>query len=186
MKQRTINGILTAGIVISLGFGIFGGPKAGADADQSSGVRIGQEAPDFTLKGPDREEEYSLSDLRGHYVLIEFWASWCRPCRAESPNLVRAWEKYKGADLDGGDGFRILSVSLDKNASRWKKAIEKDGLEWPHHVSELKGWNGKAAGLYGVTEIPKNFLVNPEGKVIAKNLRGRELHMKIDEYLESF
>ncbi len=187
MKKKLLNGLLLVGILISLAFGILGGPKPeGERKEGASSIRIGQEAPGFTLKAPDRKTEYSLSDLEGHYVLIEFWASWCKPCRKESPNIVRAYEKYKDAELEDGDGFRILSVSLDKNLKDWKKAIEKDGLDWPYHVSQLKGWKGKACKKYGVREIPKNFLINPEGKVIAKDLRGRELHLKIDEYLESF
>jgi peroxiredoxin len=186
MWKRSGNILLGLAALAVLAIGLFARPGPNAGGNEKGSIRIGQKAPDFTLKGPDRKTEHSLSELEGHFVLIEFWASWCKPCREESPNLVKAWEKYSDAELEGGKGLRILSVSLDKNKERWKKAIEKDGLEWPHHVSSLEGWNGPVAQKYNVKQIPKNFLVNPDGKVVAMNLRGRKLHLKIDEYLKSF
>ena len=186
LPKSSGNILLALGAIAVLGLGLFARPGPDRPEKKEGGIMIGQKAPDLTLKAPDRETEYSLSDFEGHYVLIEFWASWCRPCRKESPNLVRAYEKYSEAELEGGKGLRILSVSLDKNLEAWKKAIEKDGLKWDTHVSSLKGWKGPVADEYGVTRIPKNFLVNPEGKVIAIDLRGRKLHTSIDEHLESF
>ncbi len=187
MPRSSGNILLALGAITVLGLGLFARPGPDTPKEEQSGsIRIGQKAPGFTLKGTDRKKEYSLSDLEGHFVLIEFWASWCAPCRKESPNLVRAWEKYHDAELEGGKGLRILSVSLDKNVKAWKKAIEADGLKWDTHVSSLKGWKGPVAEKYGVSRIPKNFLVNPEGKVIATDLRGRDLHLTIDEHLKSF
>lgn len=187
MFKRWMNGLLVVAAFAVLGIGLFARPGPNAEpGDGGDSIRIGQEAPDFTLKGPDREERYSLSDFEGHFVLIEFWASWCQPCRKESPNLVKAWEKYSDAELEGGKGLRIFSVSLDKNKKRWGEAIQADGLKWPYHGSSLKGWDGPVAQKYNVTRIPRNFLVNPDGKVVAMDLRGRKLHMKLDEYLESF
>ncbi len=134
----------------------------------------GKPAPDISAPTPDGKE-LALSDLRGKVVLLDFWASWCGPCRRENPNVVRMYEKYKDK------GFTVYSVSLDNNKNKWLKAIDKDGLVWDSHVSELKKWNSKAAGAYGVKSIPTTFLVDGEGKIIGKNLRGSQLGAKLAE-----
>ncbi|PWJ56958.1 peroxiredoxin [Dyadobacter jejuensis] len=140
-----------------------------------TGVAIGELAPDFTLPNPEGEE-ISLSSLRGQYVLIDFWASWCGPCRQENPNVVRMYNKFKSK------GFDIYGVSLDKEAGAWKNAIKKDGLTWKHG-SDLKFWNSEVAQTYGVRAIPATFLLDKEGKIIAKNLRGTALEAKLAELL---
>jgi peroxiredoxin len=139
------------------------------------GTIIGGEAPDFTMATPEGEQ-MSLTDLRGKYVLIDFWASWCGPCRRENPNVVAMYNKYKDRD------FEIISVSLDKKKDRWLQAIEKDGLEW-HHVSDLKGWQNAAAKTYGVRSIPHTVLLDKEGKILARNLRGPNLEAKLKEIM---
>ncbi|WP_031528410.1 TlpA disulfide reductase family protein [Dyadobacter crusticola] len=140
-----------------------------------AGVSIGQEAPDFTLNSPEGKP-VSLSSLRGKYVLIDFWASWCGPCRMENPNVVRMYDKFKDK------GFDIYGVSLDDNEKAWKTAISKDNLKW-QHGSELKKWNSGVAQTYGVNAIPATFLVDKDGKIIAKNLRGPALESKLTELL---
>lgn len=137
----------------------------------SSGTRV---APEISLKNPDGVE-MKLSSLRGQYVLIDFWASWCMPCRRENPNVVRLYNKYKNK------GFTIFSVSLDKDAEAWKEAIEKDGLVWPNHVSDLLQWNSPLPQLYGFSGIPHTVLVNPEGNIIGVGLRGASLEQKLEE-----
>ena len=119
----------------------------------------------------------SLSDLRGKIVLVDFWASWCGPCRRENPNVVRMYNKYKDK------GFDILGVSLDKTQDRWLQAIEQDGLEW-HHVSDLKGWSNEVAQAYGVRSIPHTILLDQEGRIIARNLRGQALEEKLEELFD--
>jgi thiol-disulfide isomerase/thioredoxin len=116
----------------------------------------------------------SLDSYKGKYVLIDFWASWCKPCREENPNLVKAYEKYKSK------GFNVLGVSIDGASQKaaWIAAIQKDGLSWTQ-VSDLKGAANEAAVLYGVESIPQNFLVDPNGKIIARNLRGAGLNEKL-------
>ena len=141
---------------------------------------VGALAPDFTQDDPDGKP-VKLSDFKGKYVLIEFWASWCGPCRRENPNVVAAYNAYKDK------GFTILSVSLDneKNNGReaWLKAIIDDKLTWTH-VSDLKYWNNEVAVLYGIRSIPANYLIDPEGIIIAKNLSGKSLSKKLSKILK--
>lgn len=135
----------------------------------------GELAPDFTQNDVNGKP-VKLSDFRGHYVLLDFWASWCAPCRRENPNLVKAYAMYKDK------GFRVLGVSLDKPEAKdkWLKAIKDDGLTWTQ-VSDLKGWTNSAAVLYDVKAIPMNFLVDPQGRIVAKYLRGEDLDNKLKE-----
>ncbi|MEC7753410.1 MAG: TlpA disulfide reductase family protein [Bacteroidota bacterium] len=135
-------------------------------------VAMGEVAPDITMETPDGEM-LSLSDLRGKYVLLDFWAAWCKPCRMENPNVVRMYEKYND------EGFEVFSVSLDRSKQQWIDAIEKDGLVWPYHVSDLKYFQSSAAITYKINAIPFALLLDPEGRVIGKNLRGRALEAKL-------
>jgi peroxiredoxin len=134
----------------------------------------GNEVPDITQNDPDGNAR-SLSSLRGNVVLIDFWASWCRPCRAENPNVVKLYNKYHK------DGFDVFSVSLDKTKDRWVQAIEADGLVWENHVSDLQYWQSAAARLYNVSSIPFTVLIDRDGKVIATKLRGSALDAKLQE-----
>ncbi len=135
---------------------------------------IGNKAPEIDLPAPDGKN-IKLSSLRGNYVLLDFWASWCRPCRAENPNIVKNYKKYKKS------GFTIYQVSLDRTKEDWVNAINADGLNEWNHVSDLKYWNSAPAAVYGVRGIPANFLIDPEGKIIATNLRGPLLGQKLTE-----
>jgi peroxiredoxin len=141
--------------------------------DIAKKTAIGSYAMDFT-QNDTLGNPVSLSNFKGKYVLVDFWASWCGPCRAENPNVVKAFNKYKDKN------FTILSVSLDRpNAKeKWLKAIHDDGLTW-NHVSDLKFWDNAAAKQYGIQAIPQNLLIDPQGKIIAKNLRGEELEQKL-------
>lgn len=138
------------------------------------GLGIGNKAPEITLQNP-AGELINLSDLKGKIVLIDFWASWCGPCRMENPNVVQTYAAYKDKKFKGGDGFEIFSVSLDQSKSKWKSAIEKDKLTWASHVSDLKGWGNAAAKRYGITGIPNTILIDGNGIIIQKQLRGRTL-----------
>ncbi|MBE0647131.1 MAG: redoxin domain-containing protein [Bacteroidales bacterium] len=136
-------------------------------------VEIGQPAPDFT-QADTAGNPLTLSSLKGNVLLIDFWASWCGPCRAENPNVVVAWQKYHNK------GFDILGVSLDKSRDKWLEAIQADNLTW-NQVSDLQYWNNEASNLYGVRSIPSNVLLDKDGIIIARNLRGEDLTNKLEE-----
>lgn len=133
----------------------------------------GKPAREIALLDTSRTNTLKLSDLKGKVVLIDFWASWCRPCRAENPNVVKLYHKYNE------EGFEVFSVSLDADVNRWKLAIQQDGLIWPYHVSDLKKWQSAAAKDYAVTSIPFTVLIDREGNVIATKLRGTTLENQL-------
>jgi thiol-disulfide isomerase/thioredoxin len=135
------------------------------------GINLGNKAPEIMMASP-KGNVITLSSFKGKLVLIDFWASWCGPCRAENPTVVTAYNTYHLSEFKNGKGFEVLSVSLDQNEIAWAKAIEKDNLIWPHHVSDLQGWNNAAAKRYGINSIPSNVLIDGNGVIIAKNLRG--------------
>ena len=132
---------------------------------------VGTDAIDFT-QNDTTGSPVSLSSFRGKYVLVDFWASWCKPCRMENPNVVEAYRKYQAKN------FTVLGVSLDRARDPWLQAIKDDRLTWTH-VSDLKFWNNEAAAKYRISSIPQNFLVGPDGKIIARNLRGEELQQRL-------
>ena len=138
---------------------------------------IGATAPDIIMPTPD-ENIITLSSLKGKVVLLDFWASWCRPCRMENPHVVKLYEKYKRK------GFTVYSVSLDQRKTSWMNAIEADGLKWENHVSDLKGWRNAAAVEYEIRGIPSTFLLDKKGRIIAKDLRGYALDRKLKEIFE--
>lgn len=144
-------------------------------ADRLKGVLLpGMDAPEIEMKDPYGQTR-KLSDLRGNIVMIDFWASWCGPCRRENPNVVKLYHKYHD------QGFEIYSVSLDKTRDAWLKAINDDGLVWPNHVSDLNGWTSSGGKTYGIMSVPSTVLIDKDGKIIARNLRGSDLERKLEE-----
>lgn len=153
----------------------FTGKRLTTKYEKAKQLALGK-AVDFT-QTDDKGQEFKLSSLRGKYVLVDFWASWCVPCRAENPNLLKAYNKFKDKN------FEIVGISLDETRNAWLGAVKHDGMPWIQ-VSDLKGFKSDVAVKYGISAIPQNFLLNPEGVIIAKNLRGEDVDKKIAEFIK--
>ncbi|MFM2135522.1 MAG: Thiol-disulfide oxidoreductase ResA [Bacteroidota bacterium] len=147
------------------------------------GTEVGNLAPEINLPTPEGKM-LPLSSLRGKMVLIDFWASWCGPCRGENPNVVRAYNSYKDKNFKNGKGFTVYGVSLDKAKDPWVNAIKQDGLIWPNHVSDLKWWYSDAGRDYGVQSIPTNWLIDGSGVIVGKNLRGPALDEALQQLVK--
>ena len=148
------------------------------------GLNLGNKAPEIAFKNLN-DSVIALSSIKGKLILIDFWASWCGPCRGENPSVVKAYQNFKNKKFKGGNGFTVYSVSLDLDKTKWKQAIEKDKLAWPYHVSDLLMWNSSVVSQYAIQGIPYNVLVNENGIIINKNLRGEQLITSLEKLILS-
>ena len=153
------------------------------DKNAVVGLNVGNRAPELSYKDPEGKT-IALSSLQGKMVLIDFWASWCPPCRRENPNVVNAYQEFKDKNFQNGNGFTVYSVSCDKDHDSWVNAINSDHLVWKNHVSDLKGWESEATYIYKISSIPSNILIDGNGIIVAWNLRGEELTSKLRSLLK--
>ncbi len=150
---------------------------------QKNGINVGDRIPD--IKGDNTtSQSLELKALRGKIVLVDFWASWCPPCRHENPNLVKAYANYSSSEFKNGKGFEIFSISLDQRKTDWTKAIEKDKLTWANHICDFKGWYSPICEEFGIESIPSNLLIDKDGIILAKNLRGEALENTLKALLK--
>lgn len=152
-------------------------------SEREIGLNVGDLAPNIDLEDPDGFNR-QLRDLKGKMVLVDFWASWCGPCRAQNPLIVGAYQRYSGASFKNGDGFDVFSVSLDENRDRWVRAIENDGLVWPNHVSDLDGNNSYVVPLYELNEIPVGYLIDGDGVILKRDVSADQLDRILQKYLK--
>jgi thiol-disulfide isomerase/thioredoxin len=149
---------------------------------EAVGLNLGNKAPEISGKNWN-DSLITLSSLKGKMVLIDFWASWCAPCRMENPNVVKAYQEFNDKSFKDAKGFTVLGVSLDERKEAWKNAVVKDKLNWNTHISDLKGWNNEVALRYQISSIPNNYLINGNGIIVGKNLRGADLEKALEKYL---
>ncbi len=152
-------------------------------SEREIGVRIGDIAPNIDLEDPDGFNRH-LRDMKGKMVLIDFWASWCGPCRSQNPLIVAAYNRYNNTEFKNGDGFEVFSVSLDENRDRWVNAIDADGLVWQNHVSDLDGMDSYVVPLYELQAIPASFLIDGDGVILKKKVHGDDLDRLLKKYLK--